>query len=258
MMNKIKYLIICVLLGLLANGTLMAQTSFRLMNFNTRMSGQMVNYSAKPFATLIKNYNPDFIVLQEVDYFTVRNGGKDFTTELAAEMGMFSAFGPAIVYQQGEYGVAILSKYPIQKISNNPLTSSSADMKEKRTVLYIDVILPGSNEKVRVAATHLDHSTDNVRLDMARQLDSYVGNSFPTILAGDFNAKPGENAVVQGMANWQRICNNFPTFPAIPTSKIDYIFAKPTGKWTVKSYEIIKETGISDHCALVTDVEYNK
>ncbi|MBK5720005.1 endonuclease/exonuclease/phosphatase family protein [Dysgonomonas sp. Marseille-P4677] len=258
MINNIRYLFICVLLVLLPHSSLMAQTSFRLMNFNTRMSGELVNYSAKPFATLIKKHNPDFIILQEVDYFTVRNGGKDFTTELAAELGMFSAFGSAITYQQGKYGVAILSKYPIQKISNNPLTSNSADLKEKRTVLYIDVILPGNNEKVRVAATHLDHSTDNVRLDMVRQLDSYIGNSLPIILAGDFNAKPGENAIVQGMATWQRICNNFPTFPAIPTSKIDYIFAKPTGKWTVKSYEILKETGISDHCALVTDVEYNK
>lgn len=256
-MNKLKY-IVCSLLLLLTCGTLASQTTIRVLNINTRMSGQMAGYNAAPFADYIEQYNPDFVMLQEIDYKTARNGFRDFTTELAAETGYFSAFGRAITYSQGEYGVAILSKYPIEKISNTQLTGNASEMKEMRTVLFIDVTLPGTEEKVRMAVTHLDHSTDGVRQSMVQQLNAAIGTSLPTLLAGDFNAFPSETAISTGMASWKRVCNNFATFPASnPASKIDYIFAKPADKWNVKSYQVLSNSAaITDHCAMLAEVEF--
>lgn len=256
---KVKYAVILLLI-LFGWGGADAQVSFRILNINTRLSGEKVGYSAKPFADYIKQYDPDFVMLQEVDFMTVRNGGRDFTTELASELGMFPAFGCALQYVQGQYGVAILSKYPLETISNTNLTGNASEMKEIRTVLYVDVLLPnaGTNTKVRIACTHLDHSTDGVRQSMVQQLNTAVGNSFPAILTGDFNAKPNEDAINVGMASWQRLCNNFATYPnTVPASKIDYIFGKPSGRWTVKSYQVLQNTtGITDHCALLAEVEY--
>ncbi len=221
------------------------------------MSGQMVGYDATPFVEYIKKYDPDFVTLQEIDYRTSRNGFKDFTTELAAGLGYFSAFGKAMPYAEGEYGVAILSKYPIEKISNTQLTGNASEMKEKRTALFVDVIIPATKKKVRVVVTHLDHSTEGVRMSMIQQLNAAVGTGIPTLLAGDFNAKPTETSIHTGMSSWQRICNNFATFPApTPSSKIDYIFAKPSGSWIVKSYQVLTNTTeITDHCALLAEVE---
>ncbi len=257
MKQKIKALI-CTLAFIAVSGAMNAQTSFRILNYNMRMSGQMVNYNAKPFADFIKQHNPDFVVVQEVDYKTVRNGQKDFLTELAAELGMFSAFGAAIEYQQGEYGVGILSKYPLEKIVNNALTSNRSELKEKRTVLYVDVTIPTTGQKIRVGVTHLDHSTDQVRLDMVTQLNSYINSSTPTILGGDFNAYVTESAIQTMISSWQKICDNFPTYSASnPTSKIDYIFARPMNKWTVKNFQRVANTTLSDHLALIADVEFN-
>ncbi|MGB4598636.1 MAG: endonuclease/exonuclease/phosphatase family protein [Trichlorobacter sp.] len=255
-MKKINYTLLTLLFMVLFSAVSSAQT-VKLLNMNIRMSGQMTGYNAAPFANFIRQYDPDFVTLQEVDFKTVRNGKKDFTTELAAELGYFSAFGYAIEYQQGEYGVAILSKYPIEKISNNRLTGNPAEMKEERTVLYVDVIEPQSRQKLRIAATHLDHSTEGVRSSMVQQLNGVVGAMIPTLLAGDFNAKPNESTIITGMASWQRICNNFATFPAsAPSSKIDYIFGKPAGKWTVKSFEVLTDvTAMTDHCAMLTEVQ---
>jgi len=254
-MDNMMKKLICVLVLAVAIMTASAQTKLKIFNYNVRMSGQMVNYSAKPFAELIKQQNPDFVMLQEVDFNTTRNGNKDFLTELAAELGMFPAFGKAIDYQNGEYGVGILSKYPIEKISNNQLTSSRSDLKEKRTVLYIDVNVDG--QKLRIASTHLDHSTAEVRLDMVNQMNSYVSSGgIPVILAGDFNAYPTEQTITGGMSSWQKICDNLPTISASnPTSKIDYIFARPLNGWTVVSYKRIIRTDLSDHVALVAEVE---
>lgn len=257
-MDKIKYivfLLLCFSFYVQVN----AQTSIRILSINTRMSGQMVSYSVTPFKDYIKQYDPDFVMLQEVDYRTARNNGRDFSTELASELGYFSAFGYALQYVQGEYGVAILSKYPIEKIANTQLTGNATEMKEKRTVLYIDVIMPTTEKKVRMAVTHLDHSTDAVRLSMVQQLNAAIGTSVPTLLTGDFNAKPIESAISMGMVSWQRICNDNSTYPASsPSSKIDYIFAKPIDRWTVKSFRLLTNTSsITDHCALLADVELN-
>ena len=257
-MSKNKQIIFITLILLLFSSSITAKT-IKLLNMNIRMSGQMVGYETKPFANFIKEYDPDFITLQEVDFKTVRNGMRDFTSELAAEIGYFSAFGYAIEYQQGEYGVAILSKYPIEKISNNRLTGNPSEMKEQRTVLFVDVIEPELKQNIRIAVTHLDHSTEGVRTSMVQQLNGFIGSTTPTLLAGDFNARPNESTIVTGMASWKRVCNNFATFPAsAPTSKIDYIFAKPIDRWTVKSFEVLTNvTDLTDHCAMLTEIEIN-
>jgi endonuclease/exonuclease/phosphatase family metal-dependent hydrolase len=257
MKNK-QYILFTLLFMVFFCAALPAQT-VKLLNMNIRMSGQMTGYNAAPFADFIRQYEPDFVTLQEVDFKTERNGKKDFTTELAAELGYFSAFGQAIEYQQGEYGVAILSRYPIEKISNNRLTGNPAEMKEPRTLLYVDVIEPQSKQKLRIAVTHLDHSTEGVRTSMAQQLNGAIGATIPTLLAGDFNAKPSESTITTAMASWQRICNNFATYSSsAPTSKIDYIFGKPAGKWTVKSFEVLTNvTSLTDHCAMLTEVQFN-
>lgn len=256
MMNKLKYVAFFTLL-FLACEAMTGQNIIRVLNMNTRMSGQKVSYESAPFATFIMEHDPDFIMLQEIDYKTARNGFRDFTTELAAETGYFSAFGRAIDYSQGEFGVAILSKYPIEKIYQTQLTGNPNEMKEKRTVLFVDVTLPESKKRIRVAVTHLDHSTDAVRQSMVQQLNAAIGTSYPCILAGDFNAFPGETAIATGMGSWKRICNNLATFPAAnPASKIDFIFAKPADKWNVKLYRVLCNSAeITDHCAMLAEVE---
>lgn len=241
----------------MAGGGLYAQSRFTVLNYNVLMSGRSVAYEAKPFAEFIRQYVPDFVLLQEVDFKTTRNGMRDFTTELAAELGMFSVFGKAMDYGGGEFGVAVLSKYPIVSSQVKQLSTSLSEMKEVRAVLYVDVVLPDNNKTVRIASTHLDHSTDEVRSAMVAQINSALAYSgIPTILTGDYNGFPYESAIQEGMADWQRICDNFATFPATsPTSKIDYIFGLPKGGWTVHSYDRVANTGLSDHMALIADIE---
>lgn len=259
-MRKYKFYVFVILIFWGAGVECGAQTVFKLLNMNVRLSGEMVGYDAVPFADYIKEYDPDFVTLQEVDFKTARNGSKDFTTELAAELGYFSAFGKAIDYQQGEYGVAILSKFPIEKISNTQLTGNPAEMKEQRTVLYVEVKDPESKQRLGIAATHLDHSTEEVRASMIRQLKSAVSSKIPVLLAGDFNAHPSSPTIAVEMTDWQRICNNFATFPSgTPKSKIDYIFGKPAGEWVVENYTVLTNTAdLTDHCAMFTEIRLNE
>lgn len=89
--------------------------SLRVMSLNMKEGGSYADYKAQPYVDFIRQYNPDVVLLQEVDNFTTRNGNKDLLTEIASELGMFPYYAKSFTYQGGAFGVAILSKYPCFK-----------------------------------------------------------------------------------------------------------------------------------------------
>jgi endonuclease/exonuclease/phosphatase family metal-dependent hydrolase len=215
----------------------------------------MTSYDVTPFATLIQQHKPDVVALQEVDYKASRSGNKDFVTELGAALGMFPVFGKTVPSGTGEYGIAVLSRYPFSSTVMHILPNPEGT-KEQRGVLVTTIPFP-SGHTLRFVSTHLDHSTDAVRSAMASALNALLlSGSTPTILGGDFNAQPSESAITTTMQSWKRICTDEATFPNVPTTKIDYLFGYPKANCTVISYQVIKRTNISDHCAILAEVEF--
>lgn len=261
-MRKIISISLMLLLLLFNMKGVNAQTEdkvrIKVLNFNIRKSGEKTGNRAQPFADLILENQPDFVALQEVDYMVSRSGNKDFLTELASLTGMFPVFAKAIETGGGEYGVGILSRYPVGSAKTEDLPFPSGT-KEHRVALVCDVVLP-DNFKLRFVCTHLDHSNDDIRMEMVRELNSNTvlsGNN-PVILCGDFNARLTDNAIAAGMMKWKLLGDNTNTFPNTnPTSKIDYIFGYPSAKWTTVSYRV-PSTLISDHCPQIAEIEYTK
>ena len=70
-------------------------------------------------ADVINQERPDLVGLQEVDRNVRRTEGKDEIAELAAMTQMEFAFAPNLDYQDGKYGVAILSRWPIKSTSSS-------------------------------------------------------------------------------------------------------------------------------------------
>src|SRR5690554_2692551 len=67
-------------------------------------------------ANVINTVKPDFVALQEVDKFTDRSGKDlDQAEALAKLTGMNHVFIKAINRSNGEYGLAILTKYDIKE-----------------------------------------------------------------------------------------------------------------------------------------------
>jgi endonuclease/exonuclease/phosphatase family metal-dependent hydrolase len=64
-------------------------------------------------AELVRRTKADIVLLQEVDKGTKRSANVDQTAVLAAQTGFHGAFGSALDYDGGKYGVAILSRWPI-------------------------------------------------------------------------------------------------------------------------------------------------
>ncbi len=72
-------------------------------------------------AGAIKRLTPDLVALQEVDKATTRSRGVDQAAELGRLTGMHFAFGKAMDFAGGQYGEAILSRYPLMEIQVHSL-----------------------------------------------------------------------------------------------------------------------------------------
>jgi len=208
-------------------------------------------------AGIINSLKPDLVAFQEVDNKTGRAKGLDLTTELSRRTGMEGVFGKAMDYDGGGYGEAVLSRYSILEIKNNPLPHSAKD--EPRAALEVHIELPGGM-KMAFVGTHLDHQRDqsNRMMQAGRIMELYENYDFPIVLAGDLNATPGSDPINLLSRQWSDAAQDDPrpTFPSVkPVRRIDYIMYKPKGRWKVVEVRVVDEKVASDHCPVFAVLE---
>jgi endonuclease/exonuclease/phosphatase family metal-dependent hydrolase len=200
-------------------------------------------------AKVINNAQPDLVALQEIDVHTERSGTQvNQAKELGRLTGMYSFFAKTIDFQGGEYGIAILSKYPLiaTQVLALPMDHNSGG--EPRAVAAV-VVEPVEGFKITFVSAHLDVQEENSALQIHAIVDYTQDMDAPVILAGDFNAEPG-SYVVQALDKvFQRTCAGCPfTAPEInPIQTIDHISFTPKGAFDVVQHEVIKELYASDH-----------
>jgi endonuclease/exonuclease/phosphatase family metal-dependent hydrolase len=210
-------------------------------------------------AAEIRRSRADVVLLQEVDRGTERSGGVDQTTVLSRLTGFHGAFGKTLDYQGGEYGIAILSRWPISSdtlihLSVQPPQQRAGGSYEPRGVQHARVAAPGG--ALDVLNTHLDPSReDHYRRQEVAQVRAVVDRlraaNPRVVVGGDFNAEPG-SAVIASMTadGWRdawRSCGTGEglTYPGdAPIKRIDYLFLAP--KLACDSAAVL-ETRASDH-----------
>lgn len=216
------------------------------------------DFNLDVIAKVIKDANPDFVAMQEVDFKTNRAKKFDLVTELGWRTKMAPLFGKAMNFDGGEYGEGILSKHSLLQSRNVMLPYSSGN--EPRAALEITTVLP-SNDTIAIIGTHLDHLKDDTdRIQQAKKINTvFSQNKYPSILVGDLNDIPGSTAINILEEIWSSSYNKKdpkPTFPSIdPSIKIDYVMFYPKNRWRVIKTEIIRDSIASDHCAYLVTLE---
>jgi endonuclease/exonuclease/phosphatase family metal-dependent hydrolase len=249
---------ILLLIILMFSPVIVAQNlALRVMSMNMKEGGKPAGFSAVAYADCIREYNPDIVVFQEMDNFTTRNGKKDLLSELAVQLGMFPYYGKAFNYATGDFGNAILSKYPFYNART--ISSRPTGANEMRACSWVDIVMP-NKRKVRVGVTHLDVASDEqVRISMLATINTQMltDNNLPTLLAGDFNAVPDSETMNYARFRWQDIGEGTGNTIAStnPTKRIDYVMGYPKS-WIRKNYQVVCYPGLSDHCFIVADVEH--
>ena len=211
-------------------------------------------------AQVILSVNPDLVALQEVDKNTVRTGKVNQGIELSRLTKMNSVFGSNITFQGGQYGNAILSKFPI--IKNKNFLLPNVDSGEQRGLLQSQIQI-SNKENVLFFSTHLDHRrSDTERLASAKAINQIISldNKSPAILAGDFNDVPDSPTLKELGKVWLRTNKKIlRTIPASkPSRQIDYIFVQPKERWKIIESQILDEDIASDHRAIFSIIELIK
>ena len=244
--------------------------SLRVMTYNiygARATSPANAADLDAIAEVIRRQTPDFVTLNEVDVFTNRTG-KDVhqARDLAEKLGMEWHFSKAIDRDGGEYGDAVLSKYPILEKRSYRLPCAAEQPGEDRSLCVIRVQIDGKD--LYVASTHLDHlSGDASRLVQATEIRRIRDTELEgdLILCGDLNAIPSSN-VIATMTSF--LTNTGPidqyTFPSDdPSRKIDYIMYAPIEHFGVQNCQVVSRgdqqvggVDASDHRPVIADIRF--
>jgi len=212
-------------------------------------------------AEIIKSVNPDFVALQEVDFRTNRVKKVDLSQIIGSKINMVSLFGKAMNFDDGEYGVAILSKRSIISSKNIALPFHNGN--EPRTVLQIVTTLE-TGDTVSFICTHLDYKPNSLeRIEQVNKINElFASSKYPTILAGDFNDVPNSKTISILEKFWQPTydkSNPELTFPSNnPDRKIDYVMFNPKEKWKLIDRKVICDSVATDHCGYFVSLKLLK
>ena len=215
----------------------------------------------------IRAMDADLLALQEVDvHWDQRSNFVDQATALGKSLGVEVRFAPIyrIAATDGrpirEFGVALLSRHPIESFRNDSLTRLSTQEANPVPSLQPGLLNATVNvrgKRVRVLTAHLDYRANpSVRQaqvsEIVRVLDAA---SIPTILAGDLNATP-DAAELQPLFTklsdaWRSPEPGY-TYPASgPTKRIDYILA--SRHFSVRSI-VVPPAAIADHRPVIASL----
>ncbi len=212
-------------------------------------------------ANVIKQQQPHLVALQEVDVHTMRSGkSSNQAQELARLTGMKAFFAKAIDYEGGEYGVAILSKLPMEEMKNTPLPTADGTGGEHRTLATAVITLPQGN-KIVFACTHLDAQRQDTNrfLQINKIVEVLQLEKLPVVVAGDFNAVPSTPVIKKLDEFFTRTCitNCGFTVPVInPSKTIDFIAVKPGAAFNVIEHQVIDEKYASDHLPVKAVIQF--
>jgi len=232
----------------------------RVMTYNIRHASPPSTPAKIDLDTLvdiIHTQAPDFLALQEVDVKTRRSGvSNDEASEIGRKTGMHVFFGQAISFDGGGYGVALLSKYPIDTVQLFRLPSIGDA--EARVLIVANIRV--QNKIIAFACTHLDAGKEEVirmlQVKTIGELQKEI--PYPMVLAGDLNAEAGSNVINYIDKYFTRSCKkNCPlTIPADkPDATIDYVAYRSSDPFKVISHKVLNETYASDHLPMVAELE---
>jgi endonuclease/exonuclease/phosphatase family metal-dependent hydrolase len=200
-------------------------------------------------ARIIRAQRPDLVALQEVDRRTRRASGVDQAAELAQRTRMHVAFGNALYYSGGEYGEAVLSRFPIENPRAHHLPFRPGQ--EPRTALEVRVKPGRGLPALRFVGTHLCHQSEATRVEQAQQLNLLfeARGGAPVVLAGDLNARPGSAPMKALLAERWRDAS-------APQSVIDYVLVRRSDAWRVVEVKTVDERVASDHKPVLVVLEW--
>lgn len=239
-----------------------AGQAWRIVSYNVGVFSKYHD-SLQEIANMMQELGADAIALCELDSCNRRHGTfqlEDFTKALNGETDAWSfRFGSAMSWADGAYGIGVVDSGLISDSFEIKLPQGEGH--EPRICVVTEI------EEFVMAAVHLDHKNEEVRMEQAGIVTEQLKNRYhrsrkPVFLCGDFNAVPDSPTLAMLSEDWTVLSETDPTYPADkPRKCIDYILAlKNRAKYEVVKTEVctrLESADVrtaSDHLPLYVDV----
>ena len=233
---------------------------FMTYNIHKGIGGVDRRYDPDRIAETISHCKPDVVFLQEVDDGVPRSRKHRQVDVLADLLGFrHSAFQPNVRLRVGNYGNAILSRFPLSDVQHLDVT---IPMKKRRRVLaaHCRVQTEEHSRTVLLMNMHLGLAAFERRMQLRKlmqwDLFQHTHHDTAVIAAGDFNDVWGRlgNQILEP-EGFHAASGKINTFPAIlPVRPLDRVYYR--GRLRV-DHGYASHTKIarqaSDHLPLVTE-----
>ncbi len=222
-------------------------------------SGETVS-SLAGISELLAREQIDICALNEVICAPEGTKWGDEAARIALPLGYYHAFARAISAYGGDYGNAIVSRYPIRELRTHllsiPEEARRFDRAKYETRVLLDAIIETPAGALRAMVCHLGLHEDEQQLALERILELAAASSLPTLLMGDCNLTPEHTIYASLAARFTDTATTAEapllTFPShAPRTKIDYIFTNASVR-TVWTRTV--DSTLSDHRPLLSGI----
>jgi endonuclease/exonuclease/phosphatase family metal-dependent hydrolase len=253
------------------------QVELRVATYNIQAgAGMDRQFDVKRQIETLREIDADILSLQEVDvHWSARSEWRDLATEIAEALDMNVFFGhiyeldpPAEGQPPRQFGIAMLSRYPILSAENNEITRLSTqvpDPQPEPAPGFPEIVVNVQGTHVHVYGTHLDFRADPAvrEMQVADMLQIMAEDGGRRqILLGDFNAAPDAPELAP---LWEHVADAWVlagepddglTYPAdAPDRRIDYVNVSPRVEVMDAT---VPDTLASDHLPVVADLTISR
>ena len=156
----------------------------RIASYNIYHGG-LVNLDMPVLGQDIAELGADIAGLQEVDQFVRRSQNQDTLSLISAAAGLpHTGFSRGIDLQGGEYGTAVLSRYPIRSFTVTMLESGKAEQRS-----FGHAVLDVDGREIHFINTHLSLGGRENRAPQFAAIAAELPADAPWIVTGDFNTE---------------------------------------------------------------------
>lgn len=234
MKNVLKTLLLSCLLFSLASCSIFTSNTagyfpskggnMRIVTYNVGTFTKSGDDQTPMVCTMMKEMDADIVCLNELDSCARRTSNYYQLMDFAVRMGAWNySFAPAMPFQGGSYGIGMASKPKLRIKDKWSMVLPKGKGSEPRALCVVEF------DRVVVAATHLEHTTESARLAQVQTItaalkERYAGKVKPVILAGDMNAAPDSKTLSELQRDWTVVSAQKPTYDSSkPKQCIDYI-----------------------------------
>ncbi|KYG63899.1 hypothetical protein AZI86_13865 [Bdellovibrio bacteriovorus] len=202
---------------------------------------------------LLKEHDIDIALIQELDTRPYRENTEKAVNELRTDHFDHFIAAPTLVTQEGWYGNAIFSKFPILKKN---IIDISTKGREPRNIL--EVFLQSPEGLLHVVNTHKGLKSAERGLQMAKLNDLLSrASDIPLIVGGDINEWQSSSASLKKLNSVLHELGTGATFPTmLPVFRLDRMWCRPAGIFrAIKVLKTKQTRQYSDHYPLFAEIE---